>query len=50
MEALVDLLVGVFVNDSLEGDSVPFCEVVTIVFWAFKEVPYVVAYFVEWSG
>jgi hypothetical protein len=41
LEALIDSFVSIAVDDFLETDRVPFCEVLPIVFWSFKEVPHV---------
>jgi hypothetical protein len=41
LKALIDSFVSIAVNNFLETDRVLFCEVLLIVFWSFKEVPYV---------
>jgi hypothetical protein len=45
LEVLVDLLVRVLINDTLQGLGVLFCEVLVVVFRTFKEVSYIGASF-----
>jgi len=42
LETLIDLLIRVLVNNSLEVGGVPFSKVSLIVLWSFKEVTHVV--------
>jgi hypothetical protein len=41
LEALIDSFVSIVIDNFLETNRVLFCEVLPIVFWSFKEVPYV---------
>jgi len=44
LETLIDLLIRVLVNNSLEVGGVLFSKVSPIVLWSFKEVTYIVIY------
>jgi hypothetical protein len=41
LKALINSLVSIAVDDFLKTDRVLFREVLPVVFWPFKEVPYV---------
>jgi hypothetical protein len=41
LEALIDSLVSIAVDDFLKTDGVLFREVLPVVFWSFEEVPHV---------
>jgi hypothetical protein len=41
LKALINSFVRIAINDFLKTDRVSFRKVLPIVFWSFKEVPYV---------